>query len=106
VVADIGELVRDVFGVEPVYAATASLDRCPHALMEPPWPRPGPWDAYHTARRTGLDASTAWMYHSSLIRFDYNPSALYKALALLEAHARQQGRATAPALAGEPARSL
>jgi predicted solute-binding protein len=85
-VADLGELVSRVLGVEPVYAATVveSNTPCPRGLAEPPWPRPRLEDVLATSRATGLDPGMAWLYHSSLLRFDYNPSALYKALALLE----------------------
>lgn len=95
VVADLGELVRDVLGISPVYAATAVARGrgCPGVLGSPPWPRPGRGDAEATARVTGLPPREAERYHR-LVRLDYNPGALAGALRLLgEAlHKAQGGR--------------
>lgn len=85
-VADLGEYVSKLFGIEPVYAATAvnSVTPCPYDLAEPPWPQPVLEDVLETVKTAGLDTGMSWLYHGHLLRFDYNPTALYKALTLLE----------------------
>ena len=84
VVMDVGEAVYETLGAAPVYAATVAKNECPRGVAEPPWPSPEPGDVAETIRATGLDSGLAWLYHYELLRLDYNPSALYKALKLLE----------------------
>ena len=82
IVADMGELVHDVLGAKPVYAATAAKT-CPSAIAEPPWPRPSWEDALRTHKRTGLDPALSWLYHYELLELGYDPAALSDAFSLL-----------------------
>ena len=82
IVADMGELVRDVLGARPVYAATAAK-KCPPGITEPPWPKPSWEDALRTHKRTGLDPALSWLYHYELLKLGYDPAALSDAFSLL-----------------------
>ena len=82
VVADMGELVRDILGVKPVYAATAAK-KCHPRIAEHPWPKPSWRDVLRTHKRTGLDLALSWLYHYELLKLGYDPAALSDAFSLL-----------------------
>jgi len=91
IVADMGELVRDILGAKPVYAATAAK-KCPQGIAEPPWPRPSWGDVLRTQRRTSLDPALSWLYHYELLKLGYDPSALSDAFSLLRDVASEKHR--------------
>ncbi len=80
VVADVGELVRDVLGINPVYAATGARD----ASIDLSHIRPIPIDedAAETSRITGISLDEAKRYHES-IKLGYDEAKLSTALRTL-----------------------
>ncbi len=80
VVADVGELVNDVLGINPVYAATGARD----ASIDLGHVKPIPLDedATETSRITGISLDEARRYHE-LIRLEYNEAKLSTALKTL-----------------------
>ncbi len=81
VVEDLGALVKSTLGIDPVYAATIAPGACPERLSKYK-PLPSSDDPLETSRATGIGIEEARRYHE-IIKLDYNPAALERALHLI-----------------------
>jgi len=82
IVGDLGLLARNILGITPVYAVTASRWRCSKTLTRYK-PISHPQDPTLTSRRTGIPLHEAEEYHR-LIKLDYNRMVLEDTLEKLQ----------------------